>query len=383
MVKNFLDRVLVIATLALTLLSQIPKLESKVRPAMYLIWLLMFVVGLVGNGFKIRTNRFLNHYIGSFLIIIVECFLCFFLFQTHLNSYFLRVFPLPILCYLIGSFLVNKYDKATEKRILVIYLVITSVVFIYIFNEYIGSINNWFYTTVYIYEKKNSAPQIIASAMILGIFLLNYKNRALQMIKYIDLSVLLIIMVTMQCRAALISLVLTAVIYSLVIANQKWKVIFVCVAIIGGTIVFSNNVLASYVMKAFVTNSRQMQSFDNFTSGRMTLYGEALEHFANSIWVGTGHYRVDDLYICLLSDIGLIGFCAVISLWLHRILLNINAFIKENTLFTRCLLCLTFFYIGESIFEAYPPFGPGVCSFMFWILSAMLDYKDTKLTDKR
>ena len=89
--------------------------------------------------------------------------------------------------------------------------------------------------------------------------------------------------------------------------------------------------------------------------------------------MGTGHYRVDDLYLCILSDVGLIGFVPIISLWIVRIAKNISAYHKNKTPFTSCVLCLTVFYFGESLFEAYPPFGPGVCAFMFWVVCAFLD----------
>ena len=43
-------------------------------------------------------------------------------------------------------------------------------------------------------------------------------------------------------------------------------------------------------------------------------------------------------------------------------------------------MCLTMFYFIESVLEGYPPFGPGVSSFMFWFLSVtFVDNKAEKI----
>ena len=81
------------------------------------------------------------------------------------------------------------------------------------------------------------------------------------------------------------------------------------------------------------------------------------------------------LYLFLMTDVGLVGFIPIIILWVTRITKNVSAFIREKTPFTSCILCLTVFYFMESLFEAYPPFGPGVCTFMFWIVCAFLDVR--------
>ena len=37
------------------------------------------------------------------------------------------------------------------------------------------------------------------------------------------------------------------------------------------------------------------------------------------------------------------------------------------------LLTMTIYYTFTSILEAYPPFGPGSCSFLFWIINGFVD----------
>ena len=64
---------------------------------------------------------------------------------------------------------------------------------------------------------------------------------------------------------------------------------------------------------------------------------------------------------------GLTGFVLVELIWGSRVYINF----KQNKGFIKdFLFCVTVFYLVESVLEGYPPFGPGVSSFMFWFLSA-------------
>ena len=77
---------------------------------------------------------------------------------------------------------------------------------------------------------------------------------------------------------------------------------------------------------------------------------------------------MDCSYILVLAELGIVGFILVELIWFTRAVLNIKKVTGNNR--GTFLLCLTVFYLVESVLEGYPPFGPGVSSFMFWFLSA-------------
>ena len=52
---------------------------------------------------------------------------------------------------------------------------------------------------------------------------------------------------------------------------------------------------------------------------------------------------------------------------------NIKFYLKEKSIFSLTTLLLTVFFLGESLFEGHPPFGPGVCAMMLWFLSSRID----------
>lgn len=65
-------------------------------------------------------------------------------------------------------------------------------------------------------------------------------------------------------------------------------------------------------------------------------------------------------------------------MWITRAVSNFKAGSGLNS--DAFLMCLTMFYFIESVLEGYPPFGPGVSSFMFWFLSVtFVDNKAEKI----
>ena len=374
--SSFFITTLCIATIVFTVLTQIPEIEVYMRPVMYACWLGLLIIGCIVSSSKIRITYTIIGFIVAILIISIECGLCNILINTHLDSYFLRVIPLPFFCYL-TVYLISNYINSDNWEIIIgSFITVTLVAFLYIFRTYIGSISEWLLASVYLYADKNSAAQIIGCAIVFCSFLITPKKKLLILLKYTALAVLILLLVVMQCRTALVSVILAFAAYYVFKLKGKKRFLVTTALVVLAVYVLVDPTLSQYITKAFVINSRQVTNLNSFTSGRMQLYKEAWEIFCNSPLFGTGHFRVDDLYLAVLSDIGIIGFVPVIILWISRIIINVSLFYdNKNNSFYVCLFCLTVFYIGESVFEAYPPFGPGVCAFMFWAYCAVIDNK--------
>ena len=107
---------------------------------------------------------------------------------------------------------------------------------------------------------------------------------------------------------------------------------------------------------------------NTLSSGRLGLYVQALDNFIESPILGVGRYYVDCSYIYILAESGIIGFLLIEFIWLKRIVLNLK---HKYSPYARPYMLTSFviFYFIESLLEGQPPFGPGVSSFMFWMLS--------------
>ena len=370
--NTFLETLVCCLTIISTVLTQVPALAGYFRPIMYAMWILTLVLGLIINRFRIHSDSFLFIYIIVVLIIWTETILN---LSTHSDSYIAKVVPLPLLCYLVGV-LYSRVVKHNTTRICLAVLLITSfLMFSYIFATYIGNFGRWFNASTYIYEQKNSAAQIIGCTIIISDFLIKTERKWIFVVKNLILIFMFLVIVAMQSRAALISLIVTAIVYYFIILRGKKRFFITVLLLVILVAVLNNGVLSRYVVKAFIFNDRQTKNLDNFTSGRLSYFVNAWGLFKEHPIIGTGHHRVDNLYLCVLSDVGLVGFIPVIVLWITRICKNVAYYFKNKNPFSACVLCLTVFYFCESFAEAYPPFGPGVCAFMFWILCSFVDTK--------
>ena len=367
-----ITEIVCILTIITTVLTQVPTISSLFRPVMYVMWILALGIGLINNSGRIPSNTFLLMFGLTIVLLMLEYLL---LMGTHKDSFIIKVVPLPLMCYLVGILYTKLIHEKAISNCLKAFFAISFIMFSYIFVEYIGSFSTWLNANYYVYEQKNSAAQIIGCVIIMSAFLLKTNSKWLSIGKTIALGFLFLIIIAMQCRTALIALIFTAAVYYFTILRGRKRVAVTILFVIALIIVINSDNLSQFVIKSFVFNERQTRNLDYFTSGRLTHFKNAWELFKEHPLFGTGHHRVDNLYLTILSDVGLFGFVPIIFLWLSRIARNISAFRKEKTPFTSCVLCLTVFYLFESFAEAYPPFGPGVCAFMFWVVCAFVDTK--------
>ena len=134
----------------------------------------------------------------------------------------------------------------------------------------------------------------------------------------------------------------------------------------------------SFIDQALLLTKNAGADINTFSSGRLDGWDRALATFAKSPFFGCGRYYVDCSYISVLAEIGILGFVLVESVWITRAVSNFKAGSGLNS--DAFLMCLTMFYFIESVLEGYPPFGPGVSSFMFWFLSVtFVDNKTEKI----
>ena len=362
-----------ILTIIITLLTQLPSVSGTFRPVMFAMWAIAFGVGIIKNRAVIPSKGFVLLFTATVGIVWLECLIN---YNTHIESYIAQVIPLPLICYLVGALYAKTVSEKTVSDSLITLFAVSLIIFSYIFFTYIGSFDVWLNATKFLYEQKNSVAQIIGCTVIISAFLIKPKSKWLVVGKYLALGFMFLIVIAMQCRTSLIALLITAAAYFVTILKGRKKLAVGIILIIAAVVVLSNDNLSRYVLKAFVWSEKQTRTVDDFTSGRLTVFKEAWDMFIGSPVIGTGHNRVDNMYLCVLSDLGLVGFIPIMALWGTRIVRNLAAFRRRRDSFTTCVFCLTIFYFCVSMAESYPPFGPGVCAFMFWVVCAFVDVRE-------
>lgn len=372
--KTAIRKYLLCFAIIVSVLSQIEAIEGLARPAMYGSWLFVLGYALAERKGKLVFSPFAKSFVICYALFSVLCLLSGLFDGAHLQSNYLKVLLVPLLVTLVGGVYVEA-DAAELQLYLVVYIACAFVYAVWVNITYFSSYTVWLTQQVYAFVSKNSAAQIWSTAMLLLIFYVRYQNTFWKLIGYGCAGYFLIISGISQCRTALLATAVVAAVYALVKAKRKWLV--AALLIVAAAAVWNIPVTHDFIEQALFLNKYKNADMNTFSSGRLDLWAKALERFYESPVVGVGKYYVDCSYLSILAESGGIGFLLIENIWLKRIALNFRVReTRESTL----IFCLTVFYMVESLLEGYPPFGPGVSAFVFWLLSAIFDR--TKCTCK-
>lgn len=368
--SSLLFNIALIVAIAASIVSQVQDISSFVKPVLYLSWIAFFILLLLRNkGTFIYTPFFVLFLSCVCIIFLINALgFLFFKYDVFPNNY-LQVILIPLFIYFLGVQTVRNNKLLINLRIVAtIYCLLAIAFAAYLQAKYFPSISNWLSSVVYVYRSKNSAAQIFGSAIFI-LFCLKTQKKYLTAIRFVGIAYLLLMILLLQCRTALLGILLSLIIYIFIInKNRKIKVFALFVALLAITILLRNETVNNFVSHAFFVDKYDTSNLNSFSAGRLSLYTKALKVFEENILMGIGYYYVDDLYISALASGGLISGTLIIFIWIRRVFLNVGLRKKCAYELSNLILLLTVFYFVESFFEGYPPFGPGVCSFFFWLL---------------
>ena len=353
---------------ALTVLFQTPQLMG-LRSINYIIWP-VFVFSLVAfQKCRIKYTTFGKSFLIVYAMIAIQCLICSFFKDIYLDSNYLKITFLPLCMYWIGVQLYRWSNEKLMQRFFWCYLIATLVLAITLQLEYVPSLEAWKKVKSYLYDEKNSAAQILSSGILVSMLGIRGRNKPQCFARIISAVYLFVVIGLLQCRTAMLALAVAAFVYVCLKTKHKGVAVGSLVMIL--VALYSIPVVNSFIRQAFLLNKYQGADLNTFSSGRLTNYLRTLNAFWEHPFLGNGHWYVDEFFLCVLAELGLVVGGALIILWLLRIIISIrNTRISE---YGFLLLMLTTYYAFTSILEAYPPFGPGSCSFLFWIINGIVD----------
>lgn len=353
--------------------SQIPEIQSYLRPTMFLLWILacgysfieyrrpvMIPNFMVGMFFAVALNLVFN------LVISLND-------DERMNSSYASLMFIPFFMYFMGTRFFSIFSDFQIRNLLWVFCLSSLFLGIYIKFVHIGSSSSWYGSLTYLYTSKNSAAQILVSGAIIAFLFLKSQNKILNLLRITIVFVNIICCLYMMARAAIISLFFA---YLFLIFCQKNIKTFFAFFLFGiGLLIlyFSNENFEIFINHSFLLDKYSNSDADEFSSGRLSLYYRAFQLFKEAPFCGIGKYYVDNFYISLLTGNGIIGSVFFIFVIFWRFGANIKFYLKEKSIFSLTTLLLTVFFFGESLFEGLPPFGPGVCAMMLWFLSSRVD----------
>lgn len=359
-----------------SIFSQIESISSLMRPIMYIAWIVTAVFFIARNRGRIVIHKCTKIFFGCYSLLVVGCILMALFGSRHLEGNYIHIMYIPLIVSVIGENFAPFAQDSDYEKILKTYLYGAMVYALWVNITYFSSYNDWLKQNMYTFLQKNSAAQIWATGILIALFLLEYRTKWQKVLGYACAGYLLLLCGISQCRTAVLALAVVLVCYILLKSKHKVRWSFFTLIIV--LFLWNNSVTRRFIDQALLLTKYAGADINTFSSGRLDGWDRALAAFAKSPFFGCGRYYVDCSYISVLAEIGILGFVLVESVWITRAVSNFKAGSGLNS--DAFLMCLTMFYFIESVLEGYPPFGPGVSSFMFWFFSVtFVDNKTEKI----
>lgn len=359
----------------LTVLSQF---ISGLSSVFILIWFSFLMFEALKHRESIVLGRAFFVFLAIYCLFGVFCSLCY--FASGISGYLFGIFQLvtkSILMYLVGLVAFSSIDY--ENQTLIVYLRFYCIcAFIYsawALVNYFPGLTAWLSSMEYLFASKNSLGQICGVGSLILICLgFNCENRVLQFIQLALGFLFWTVTAMFQCRAAMFGVILAGIFFLLIKGKRSTVLGALLIAIVCVCIFPS---LQAILKHALLLD--KYSSGGDISSGRLGLWSDAFVTLRGHELFGIGSFYVDNMYIDVLVNVGLFGAILVIGFWLIRLSVNFYrlfgcAFYSgQHKLLIHLVSVLSVFYIVESLLEGNPPFGPGACSFIFWMLCGYLD----------
>lgn len=370
--QNKLCETLLCLNIVISVISQIEQFSNITRPCMYLGWGVLFAMVCIEKNFKVFCAINCLHYIAVYLcLVVISLFVVIFNNEwTWPNSLSVMIVPIGVM-FISSNLAESRIDNELFYTLTVLYFASSLFLAIWINVTHFPSYSNWLLAKEYVFPQKNSAAQIWCSSVFLAISFIKPKSFFQKLLLYMGCGYIILIVFMSQCRTAILALGVVTILS--VLRKSKRRILWVLLLIGVFIALISIPVVRELLNQALLIKKYKGTDLNTFSSGRLDLYLDALKQFQVSPILGVGKFYVDCSYIRILTESGIIGFLLIESVWAHQIRINlIRSCYTVLGDITSLMVAMTAFYIVESFLEGYPPFGPGVSSFMFWFLNGIV-----------
>lgn len=363
--KDIIAKYLLQLTIVVTIFSQMEAFSAIFRPLMYAFWLLLLGYSLAVNKGKICISSFTASFLFCYGLFALFCLLQAWLNPDYAVASYLNIMLIPLMVSIVSNLLDQKLSKDYILSICKTYVVCALIFAAYINITFFASYQAWLASKQYLFASKNSAAQIWCTAILIIYYIILPVARR-KYLWYISTFYLLVLCGLSQCRTAMLGLACVLIFNILMYSKHKVKwCLLLCFGLCGMLLLSE---IRQFISQAFLLEKYAGADLNTMSSGRLGLYAKAIDFFCDSPFVGVGRYYVDCSYIYILAESGIIGFLLIEYVWIKRFFINIK---RKKLSYAKPFMLTSFviFYLVESMLEGQPPFGPGVSSFMFWMLS--------------
>ena len=374
---NVIRDVLLQILLFLTAISYHPTIMRMSRYAGYengtilsrYIVLLFVVVFFLSFRFNtIRSCKLVRTYLVWFAIIAITALIVQTLYRNRMMVIELRTFMIVF-----GSIMIGYNLKLDRRKFSTLILVFSVTTLFSGLMQVLMNNGGFRIASQYITDSKNSLGAMLATSCFALFYLSRIWTRRLDRIIALILVFLsLVVIVTIRARMAFVTLVLVAFYYFYLIKRSRNILISVIVIAAVGflAIVFMPGFILDYLGASFTAGSQG----EDFTSGRLYTYAEAIAIFIQSPFLGNVQRMyhigwVHNFPLLKLYDYGLLYSWPILTLYFIILIKIIRRSLHLPALERECFgyVCLLIPFV-ISMAEPTFPFGPGTVTLVNFIL---------------
>ena len=346
-------------------MTQVPFiLDSGLDGPMKMIWAVTFI-----SMVFLHTDSIVDSKIRYIYIYTIPFFMyCAFMDSTTTEIY-LNVDVTNVMISLmvfITSYIFFKHhsEENTLQQLSKIALIGAAILSFTIYTAYFANYN--IMDKTYAYQEKNSIGQILLCCITAAAIFWRQNSVLYKSIKYIAITSISLLIIMLKSRATLIGVLY--IIYYLIFKtdNKVLRRLTIVASLVAVIYILLSPTAYNVIVNGILLSNRDINDVDDLSSGRVGFISEATNMIAGHPWTGIGSYYLDCMPIAMILQFGIIG-ATIVFVYIGRIWYDIHKLDKSIDLH----LCTHLIFIPmmlNSLFEAQPPFGPGMKCFLLWMM---------------
>lgn len=390
--KNTFAEILCFIAIAAALITQFPYIDKGFASAFNeVMWILAAGFIVVDNFRQIPVSNYLLvmsiivvfSYVAENVLLVIGAISSMMPYATLIR--------IPILIYFCSYYIgtTENDECSVGKKMLLVFGTLASIMSIQVAAQFVTNFEAWKNTQLYLYNgatHKNSSAQTLGNCILVLFVFWNPKKKIYKLLRYVGVLIAVLGLLYIQSRGALVAIGIVIVV-SAFFRGDKKKVFFALAAILIVVLIIVNSEsIMGILRQAFFIDkysSGGKLDLNRFSSGRLDFWASTWNYFLDSPLIGKGYTYCDNFYINILASGGILIGGPYVVLYLVRVYKNIWYYrqsIKCGKIdsFTQLAAVVSIFYMMISMFEGFPPYGPGVSCLMFWMIGGYLDGKSRR-----
>lgn len=349
-----------------SMLSQTPAfLESGVDQYLKLTWIMPLIVLIFGNP-KAFINRRLFFFYSFVLIFFLYCLILQSLKDVEYMGADLYNMAIALMVTIVSFAYWGKYGNPTKMKILVILLLSSALYLtVTVYTQFLAMSS--LKQVEYAFDAKNSMGQILLNVIIVSITCYIPRLNIFKIISLTIICVMTIVIFMMKSRATLCGFFFIIFYYITKYNNRKVSIAIATITSLIIIYILCDSSAYEIIVEQIIFGNRDASDVNDLSSGRVYLMKQLLPGIYESPWFGSGNKYMDCFPIIMIAQYGIIGF-SIVLMFLFYVANLISIRFKPRVNYNLATYLLFWAAMINSLFEAQPPFGPGVKCFIIWML---------------